>query len=221
MWGADVDDGRVGSSLPLAFERPPPNVAQPPPDRLLRLDVDHEQRLLEPRSARKHLALVVEHDRVPVEHELVLRADGVDERDVANVVARTRLEHLLALPLLADVERRRRDVHDQLRTCQREVGRGRPRLPDVLADRRPDERVAVLEQDEITAGREVAVLVEHAVVRKEPLAVERLHLAGRAHGARVVEVALEVRSAHEGDDAAHLAGDRAQRLLGRADEARP
>ena len=216
-----MDDGRVGSSLPLAFERPPPNVAQPPPNGLLRLDVDHEQRLLEPRSAREHLALVVEDDRVPVEHELVLRADRVHERDVADVVARTRLEHLLALPLLADVERRRRDVHDQLRACQREVGRRRPRLPDVLADGRSDERVAVREQEEITAGSEVAVLVEHAVVRKKPLAVERLHLARGAHGARVVEVALEVRRAQERDDAAHLARDRAQRLLGRADEARP
>ena len=79
----------------------------------------------------------------------------------------------------------------------------------------------MLEQEEVTSRREVAVLVEYAVVGKEPLAVERLHLAGRAHGARVVEVALEVRSAQERDDAAHLAGDRAQRLLGGADEARP
>ena len=94
-----------------------------------------------------------------------------------DVVARARGQHLLALALLADVERRGRDVRDQLRAGEREVGRGRPGLPDVLADRRADERVAVLEQDEVAAGREVAVLVEDAVVRQEALAVDRLHLA--------------------------------------------
>ena len=206
-----MDNRHVRHRFPLALERPSPHVAQSTPDRLLRLDVDDEQRFLEPRRAREHLALVVEHDRVPVEHELVLRAHRVDERDVADVVAGAGLEHLLALALLADVERRRRDVDDQLGACQREVGRRRPRLPDVLAHGRPDEHLAVLEQEQVAARGEVAVLVEDAVVRKEPLAVDRLHLAAGADRARVVEVAVEVGRADEDDDAASLARDLGER----------
>ena len=150
---------------------------------------------------------------MPVEDQLVLAAHGVDEGDVADVVSRARLEHLLPLAVLADVERGSRDVHDQLRAGEREVGRGRARLPDVLAHRRPDQCLAVLEQDEVVTGREVAVLVEDAVVRQEPLAVERLHLAARADGARVVEVAVEVGHADERDNAPRLARNLLERLL--------
>ena len=48
--------------------------------------------------------------------------------------------------------------------------------------------------------REVALLVEDAVVRQEPLAVDRPHLAVRADRARVVEVAVEVGEADERRD---------------------
>src|SRR3712207_7394747 len=41
-------------------------------------------------------------------------------------------------------------------------------------------------RSEVAPGREVAILVEDAVVRQEALAVERLHLAARADGAGVV-----------------------------------
>ena len=188
--------------------------------RLFRLDVDHEQRLFEARRAREHLALVVEHDRVPVEDELVLAADGVDEGDVADVVARTRLKHLLALAVLADVERRGRDVDEQLRAREREVGRGRARLPDVLADGRPDQRLAVLEEEQVAARGEVAVLVEDAVVGEEPLAVDRLHLAAGADGARVVEVAVEVGTPTNATMPRRLLRHLGERALCGADEAR-
>jgi hypothetical protein len=79
----------------------------------------------------------------------------------------------------------------------------------------------VLEQHELPAGGEVAILVEDAVVGEEPLAVERLDLAGCAHGARVVEVAVEPRDADERDDAAGCAGDFFGSSLGGGDEARP
>ena len=119
------------------------------------------------------------------------------------------------------MEGRGRDVGDQLRSGEREVGRRRPRLPDVLADRGADERPPVLEQEQVLAGREVAILVEDAVVRQEALAVARLHLAARADRARVEEVALEERPAHERDDVPRRARDLVQRALRRADEARP
>ena len=156
-----------------------------------------------------------------VEDQLVLAADHVAERDVRGVVSRARAKHLLAGTVLAEVERRRRHVDEQLCTGEREVRRRRSRLPHVLADGHADERVAVDEDEELVAGREVAELVEDAVVRQEALLHERLHLPVRADGAHVVEVAVEDRRADEGDDAARLARDLVQRLLGRAHEARP
>ena len=119
------------------------------------------------------LAVLVEHERVAVEDELVLTADRVHERDPAHVVPGADGEHLLALASLAEVERRGGDVRDHVRAGEREVGRRRPGLPDVLADRRPDERLAEPQQEQLAAGLEVPVLVEDAVVRQEPLAVDR------------------------------------------------
>ena len=138
-------------------------------DHGLRVEVDDEQRLLEPRRPRDHLALVVEHHGVAVEDQLVLAADRVAQRDEARVVARAGDEHLLALAVLVEVERRRRDVQQQLRAGEREVGRGRARLPDVLADRHARERLAVLEQEQVAPLREVARLVEDAVVGRKRL----------------------------------------------------
>ena len=89
----------------VAREGAPAHVAEPACDRHRRLDVDDQQRLLEPGRPREHLAVVVQHDGVPVEDELVLAADRVDEGDEGDVVARPRGKHLLALTLLAEVER--------------------------------------------------------------------------------------------------------------------
>ena len=89
---------------------------------------------------------------MPVEDELVLAPDGVHERDPADVVARAHGEHLLSLPPLAEVEGRGRDVRDHVRPGEREVGRRRARLPDVLADRRPDERLTEPEQESSRPG---------------------------------------------------------------------
>ena len=218
---ADVDRLDRADVAAVLRERAAARVGQPARDDGRRIDVDEHQRLLEARRAREHRALVVDHERVPVEDQLVLAADGVAERDVRRGVARARAEHLLALAVAQQVERRRGDVHDQLCAGEREIGRGRPRLPHVLADRHADERVAVLEEVEAVTGREVAELVEDAVVRQEALLDDRLHLAARADGGRVEEVAVEVRRADDGDDAARRARDLLERPLGRADEAGP
>ena len=183
--------------LALPRERAPADVPQAPADRLARVEVDDEQRLLEAGGAGEHLALVVEHDGVPVEEQLVLAADEVAEGEIGRVVAGAGDEHLLAVLGLADEVRRRREVDEQLGAREREIGGGRPRLPDVLADRRPDQDLAVAEQDQLAPGGEVALLVEDAVVGEEALAVERLQFAVRADGARVEEVAVEPRRPDE------------------------
>ena len=216
--GLPFVDGR-GRGAALTGERAAADIPEAPRDRNGRLDVDDEQRLLEAGRTGEHLAVVVQDHGMAVEDELVLASHGVDERDEGDVVARASGEHLLALALLSEVERRRRQVGDQLRTRERHLRRRRARLPDVLTDGRADENVPVLEQEEVVAGREVAVLVEDAVVGQEALAVDGLDLAGRADRTGVVEVAVEVRRAHERDDPAGGPRDLLQRALRRPDEA--
>ena len=156
-----------------------------------------------------------------VEDELVLCAHGVHERDEARVVACADDQHLLALALLPDVERRRRDVHEELRAREREVGRRRPRLPQVFADGRADQRLPDPDEDELAPGCEVAILVEDAVVGQEPLRIDGLHAPVRTDGARVVQVAVEERAADERDHVVHFGGDPLERAPRLADEGRP
>ena len=101
-----LDEQGLALVLALAGERAAPHVAQAAADRLARVEVDDQQRLLEARRPREHLAFVVEHDRVSVEEQLVLAADEVAEREVGGVVPGARDQHLLPFLCLADVVRR-------------------------------------------------------------------------------------------------------------------
>ena len=218
---AHVNDVHRRDLLTLARERAATEVAQPAADHLLRLDVDDEQSFLEAGRAGEHRAFVVQHARMSVEDQLVLAAHRVAERDEARVVPRAGHEHLLTLVRPADVERRRREVHDQLGAREREIGRRRAGLPQVLAHRDADECLAVLEQDQIAARCEIAILVEHAVIGEEALAVDSLDLAAGEDVARVVEITVEERRADEDGCPSGGAGELLHRFLGRADEAGP
>ena len=153
-----------------------------------------------------------------VEHELVLTADEVAEGDVCRVVAGAGHQHLLAVLGLADVERRGGQVDEQRRPREREVGRRRPRLPDVLADREAEQRLAELEQDELPSGGEVPVLVEHPVVRQEVLPVDALDLALGADEGRIREVTVERRCSDEDDGVRGRARHLVDRLARGVDE---
>jgi len=76
------------------------------------------------------------------------------------------------------------------------------------------------EQHEVAALGEVAMLVEDAVVGQEVLPVHGPHLAVRADGARVREVALEPRCPDERNEAFRRARDVGERVACRADESR-
>src|SRR5207237_9754612 len=153
-----------------------PNVAQAPPEDRLRIDGGHEERCREPGRSSEDGSLVVDDAGMAVEDQLVLAPDGVAERDEAEIVPCAGDEHLLTLPVAADVEGRGGDVDEKLGTGKREIRRRRAGLPHVFAHRRPDERLAVLEQDQIAPRREVPVLVEDSVVREEAFAVYGLDL---------------------------------------------
>ena len=118
------------------------------------------------------------------------------------------------------MERRRREVDEQLSSGEGEIGRRRAGLPHVFADRDAHEHVAELQQHEIAPGREVAVLVEDAVVRQVALAIDALHRAVGQHGAAVVQVALEQRDADERRDSRATGRDLVERRTCRSDESR-
>jgi hypothetical protein len=102
---AEVDDGDGWNRVPRSLELPPADVAQASAHCERWFEVDEEEMLLEARCPRHDLARVVEHQRVPVEHELVLAADEIAEGEEGARVPGSRDEHLLALLGLADVER--------------------------------------------------------------------------------------------------------------------
>ncbi len=185
------------------------------------LEVDDEKVLLEAGRTRDDGAGVVEHDGMSVEDEFVLPADEIAEGEVRARVAGPRDQHLLALLGLADVERRGREVHDQLRAGKREIRLGRAGLPDVLADRDTDGRLSELQDDEVAPLREVPVLVEDAVVRKEVLAVDGSDSPLGADRAGVREVAVEPWCPDERDETLCRGCDLLERLTCRADETRP
>ena len=142
---AQAEDERAPHLLEIVCERREP--------RLLRsLEVDDEQRLLEAGRPGQHGAVALDEERVPVEDELVLAADRIAERDPNAALLRARREDGLALLRSADVERRRREVDDQLGTGRGEVGRRRPGDPHVLADRDPDPRARHVDDGELATG---------------------------------------------------------------------
>jgi hypothetical protein len=158
---------------------------------------------------------------VAVEDQLVLPADGVAECDEADVVPRASNEHLFTLAVLAEVERRGREIDDELRSGEGEICGRRARLPHVLADRDPDEDLAEANCDEVVPRGEIPVLVEHAVIRQEALPVDSLHLSVGADGAGVEKVGREVGRADERNEAARLARDLLERTPRGPDEAGP
>ena len=118
---AHVNDVHGRDLGPFTCERTPPDVAQAPADDLLRFDVDDQERLFEAGRPRQHRPFIVDDAGVPVEDQLVLASDGVAERDEAEIVARASDEHLFALAVSADIERRGGDVHEELCAGEREI----------------------------------------------------------------------------------------------------
>ena len=188
--------------------------------RLGPLEVDDEQRLLEARRPCQHAAVALEDEGVPVEDELVLPADRVAQRDTNTALSCPRGEDGLALLGSPDVERRGGEVDDELGTRGGELGRRRPGNPHVLADRDPDLRACHVDERELVAGSEVALLVEDAVVGQVPLLRPAGDFAVRADRARVVENAVEERYADERDDVPRLGRDALERGVRRAHERR-
>ena len=165
------------------------------------VDVADQQLLLELRGTGQQRAGVIDDERMAVEDEFILAADQRAEGERGGVLAGALAHHLLALAALAGVVGGGGEVHDQRRARQRKVRAGRSGLPDVLADRDPDAVLAELDQTRHSAGLEVALLVEHAVVRQADLAVDGREATVSEHRGGVVDVGRALGKTDDRDEA--------------------
>ncbi len=204
--------GREGSEVGhhrrhLARRRPRAGVAQARGPRGLDVDVAHQELLGELRRAGDHVAVVVDHERVTVEDQLVLAADERAEGHRGEAVARALGDHLLALAALAGLVGRGGDVEHQPRAGQRLVGHRRTGDPDVLADGEADLDPVDLDDRPAGAALEVAQLVEDPVVGQVDLAVDGLQAAVCQHRRGVVDVVGALGEADERHDALRVGRD--------------
>ena len=148
-------------------------------------------------AARDHLAGGVERQAGPVEHQIVLSADLVDEQQRAAPSPRGGRQHARAQMALFDGEGRGREVEDDLRAGAHQgldrIGAVEPRrpeigvVPDVLADGDPQGSPAERDGRDLGGRIEVAPLVEHVVRRQERLADDVRHPTAVDQRGAVVE----------------------------------
>ena len=190
---ADLDHRQRGGHRPTA------RVEQALAEHRQHVEVDDHRVLDELWRARDEQAVAVEHERRAVEDELVLAADLVHVHERAGRIGGAGGEHALALAETVGVVRRRVDVEHELGAARGLLGDRAVRDPRVFADRDAHLHAGDLEEHErVGAGGEVALLVEHGVVREMTLVVRALHATAGAHGRRVVEIAAGVDEADDG-----------------------
>jgi hypothetical protein len=155
---------------------------------------------------------VVEDHGAAVEDELVLTTDEVDVGEHGRRVGCPRRQHPPALAEDAGPVRRAVQHDDQLRPAGAETGHRPRRAPGVLTDDDADpdavHKVEVVVRRRRGTRAKPALLVEHAVVGQQLLVPDAVHLAARADGGGVVEVAVIVDIANDGGAAVGLLGDR-------------
>ncbi len=157
-----------------------------------------------------HLARCGDDERRAVEYELVLAADTIDVHDRHAVLARSRAHLLASQRLLPRVVRRAVGHDDDLRAGGLRA-RGRLGKPHVLADDRGDAHAGDFEHAWRGAGLEIALLVEHRVVRQAGFSVDLRDTAVADHRHRIVPPAFaRFGEADQRRDATDLARQRGE-----------
>ena len=134
--------------------------------------------------------------------------------------ARTPAHDRVAINAIARIERRGVD-DDECVGADLQRALRRLRIPDVLADQRREAHAIEFDRRGLITRGEVALLVEHRVVRQRLLAVAHQHVAIANPAERVVAaVAFLHRMTDDQVDAAHAFGDLREIFVARLDEAR-
>ena len=152
----------------------------------LEIQIDHEQVLLELRPAGQHLSRCVDHQRVPVEDELVLTTDEVQVGQGAPGLGGPPGRQVISDVVLVLLVGGPVDHQEQLSPGLAGLGDGAALLPEVLTDRDGHVHVADPDDGEVLAGGEDPELVEDAVVGQVMLGIARLHLALVQHRGAVL-----------------------------------
>ena len=169
------------------------------------VEFDQLERLLEERRLPHHVALRIEHAGSAIEHELVLPADQVYVHHRQARRADPFAKNLVARRLFPLVIRRGVDRQDHLGPGR--LGhRRRLGPPYVLADREAETHALDLEDAGLVPRGEVALLVEHFVVRQVVLARDGHDAAVADHRRGVIALAVvrELRETHHRGDAVDL-----------------
>ena len=129
----------------------------------------------------------VEHRARPVEHQIVLSTDLVDEHQRQTPATRGGRQHPWSQVPLFDRERRRRDVDNEISPGIHElldrivaVEPPRPKVgvvPDVFTNRDPQAPAAKRRDGGLGARLKIPPFVEHVVRRQQRLATDGDHLA--------------------------------------------
>ncbi len=153
--------------------------------RSIRHEIHRIQTFGERRRPHRDLALRVHHEGIAVEHQFILPADQIDEDQRYPRLAHPRARDLLfALHLFVDLVGRGVDDQQHLRAGLARL-QCRLRIPDVLAHQYARLHAVDLDEGGFGAGREVALLVEHPVVRQAGLAVIGNDRAVADHDGRI------------------------------------
>ena len=205
----DVDEWHLGLGAPAT------RVEQPLAVDRLDVHVGDHQFLDELRSASDEPALGIEHHRAAVEHQLVLAAHLVDVDERAAGIRGARRQHPFAVRPLVEVVRRAVDVDVQLGATGSLFGKWPGRAPHVFADADADLHAADHIQLVRVAGVarcEVTGLVEHRVVRQQPLAIGADDFAIGTHRRGVVDVAISSDISDHGGATTGVRGHLGQRF---------
>ena len=199
----DIREGTIVAQLGAAA-----GVVEAVLGRLVEVDIDDDELVAELGPASDDVAAGVDDHRAAVEHELVLTADGVDVGDGDTVVDGAGGEHARAVGAAAAVVGRGADVDAELSAAAGHAGEGLARIPDVLADADAEGEVAGAVDGYAAPGREVALLVEDAVVGEAALVAGVDLAAAGEDGGGVVGVAVApVDEPHHSDDAGGRGGE--------------
>ena len=185
----------------------------------IQVEVGDDQVLVEHRALGHGLALRAEDQARAVVEHLVLAAHQVHVGDDREVVGRAGAKHAPALAGLARVVGRGRQVEQDLGAAVARLRFDRSvREPDVLADADAERDAIAHEYGVPAARREVAFLVEDAVVGQQMLAVDAGPAAVVQHRGRVEQLRLALHSAHDQRHAGRVGDEVAGALHGPLDE---
>ena len=184
---------------------------QPGLEHGLHVDVRHQQVFVELAGHGQPFAALAQDHAAAIEHELVLAADLVDVTYGDGVVCGARGQHVLPHGVLAHGVGRGVEVDRNLRPGQSLRLQRIAGIPDVFADADADEGAADAVDLVTLALLEVAVFIEHAVVRQVVLVVHVDEGTVVNDGGGVVDIVRRIDEADDGGDAAAPVQDALER----------